>query len=97
MTVGEVLVVDDSPQSLEIISTLLTSRGLTVRVAEREVVPHLVRLLVDRGLSVYGAAAKAPTLEDVYFAVEARIAASEGRPAPAPTADLLSTPVGSFS
>ena len=71
--------------------------GLTVRVAEREVVPHLVRLLVDRGLSVYGAAAKAPTLEDVYFAVEARIAASEGRPAPAPTGDLVTTPVGSFS
>jgi ABC-2 type transport system ATP-binding protein len=56
--------------------------GAVVRVAERAVVPHLVQLLVERGLSVYGASAKAPTLEDVYFAVEARIAASEGRPAP---------------
>jgi len=49
-----------------------------VRVDDREVVPHLVRLLVERGVHVYGARAKAPTLEDVYFAVEARIAA--GRP-----------------
>ena len=80
-----VLVVADAPD------------GLTVRVAERDVVPHLVRLLVDRGLSVYGAAAQAPSLEDVYFAVEARIAASEGRPTPAPTGELLTTPVGSFS
>ena len=80
-----VLVVADAPD------------GLTVRVAERDVVPHLVRLLVERGISVYGASAHAPTLEDVYFAVEARIAASEGRPAPTPAADLLTTPVGSFS
>ena len=80
-----VLVVADAPD------------GLTVRVAERDVVPHLVRLLVERGLSVYGATARPPTLEDVYFAVEARIAASEGRPAPPPTADLLTSPVGSRS
>jgi hypothetical protein len=64
-----------------------------VRVTERAVVPHLVRLLVERGLPVYGASAKAPTLEDVYFAVEARIAAAEGRPATPPTLPVLSTPV----
>jgi ABC-2 type transport system ATP-binding protein len=52
--------------------------GALVRVAERAVLPHLVRLLVDRGLSVYGATAKAPSLEDVYFAVEERIAAAAG-------------------
>ena len=52
-----------------------------MRVADREVVPHLVRLLVERGVHVYGARAKTPTLEDVYFAVEARIAASSPPPA----------------
>jgi hypothetical protein len=35
----------------------------------------VVRILVQRGVHVYGAQAKTPTLEDVYFAVEARIAA----------------------
>jgi ABC-2 type transport system ATP-binding protein len=52
-----------------------TADGALVRVEDREVVPHLVRLLVERGVPVYGARAKDPTLEDVYFAVEARIAA----------------------
>ena len=51
-----------------------TPDGALVRVDDREVVPHLVRLLVERGVHVYGAQAKTPTLEDVYFAVEARIA-----------------------
>jgi hypothetical protein len=54
-----------------------------VRVTERAVVPHLVRLLVERGVEVFGAQAKAPTLEDVYFAVEARIASSEDGAEPA--------------
>ena len=53
--------------------------GAVVRVAGREVVPEVVRALVERGRPVYGATAAAPTLEDVYFAVEARIAAAEGR------------------
>jgi ABC-2 type transport system ATP-binding protein len=66
--------------------------GLLVRVADRDVVPNLVRALVERGVAVYGASAQAPTLEDVYFAVEARIAAAEGRVA-APTMDVLSAPV----
>jgi ABC-2 type transport system ATP-binding protein len=61
--------------------------GAVVRVAERAVVPHLVQLLVERGLPVYGARAKAPTLEDVYFAIEERIAAAEGRPAVPPALD----------
>ncbi len=67
--------------------------GAVVRVAERAVVPHLVQLLVERGLAVYGASAHAPTLEDVYFAVEARIAATEGRPATPPPLEVLSTSV----
>ena len=77
-----VLVVADSPM------------GLVVRVSDREVVPHLVRRLVEGGVPVYGASAKAPTLEDVYFAVEARIAAAEGRPVVPPSNDVLSAPVG---
>jgi hypothetical protein len=57
--------------------------GAVVRVAGRDVVPQVVRSLVEHGLSVFGATAEAPTLEDIYFAVEARIAAAEGRiPAP---------------
>jgi hypothetical protein len=67
--------------------------GAVVRVTERAIVASLVQLLVERGLPVYGASAKNPTLEDVYFAVEARIAASEGRSAVAPTLSVLSTPV----
>jgi ABC-2 type transport system ATP-binding protein len=66
--------------------------GAVVRVAERAVVPHLVQLLVERGLSVYGAAAKPPTLEDIYFAVEAQIASAEGRPTTAPPATVVSDP-----
>jgi len=77
-----VLVVADAPT------------GLVVRVTDREVVPHLVRRLVEGGVPVYGAAAKPPTLEDVYFAVEARIAATEGRATTPTSADLLSAPVG---
>jgi len=62
-----------------------TREGALVRVADRDVVPHIVRLLVERGMHVYGAQAKTPTLEDVYFAVEARIAAGAAAPpAPAP-------------
>jgi hypothetical protein len=60
-----------------------TQDGALVRVADRDVVPHLVRVLVERGVQVYGAQAKTPTLEDVYFAVEARIAAGGGPTLPA--------------
>jgi hypothetical protein len=71
------------------------SNGLVVRVADRDVVPRLVQALVERGVPVFGASAHAPTLEDVYFAVEARIAASEGR-VPVPI-DLLGDPVDVLS
>jgi ABC-2 type transport system ATP-binding protein len=52
-----------------------TATGALARVEGRGVVPELVRLLVARGVEVFAAQAQAPTLEDVYFAVEARIAA----------------------
>jgi ABC-2 type transport system ATP-binding protein len=78
-----VLVVADSPG------------GVTVRVAERDVVPHLVRRLVERGVSVYGATAKPPSLEDVYFAIEARIAAGQVGPTPTAAPGPPVTTVGS--
>jgi ABC-2 type transport system ATP-binding protein len=67
--------------------------GATVRLATREDLPAVVKAVVDRGLSVYGASARTPSLEDVYFAVEARIAAAEGRRAPS-ASELLSGAVG---
>jgi ABC-2 type transport system ATP-binding protein len=72
-----------------------TPDGLLVRVTERDVMPHLVRLLVERGLSVYGADAKPPTLEDVYFAVEARLLAAESDAVQASGA--ATEPVGSLT
>jgi ABC-2 type transport system ATP-binding protein len=60
-----------------------TPDGALVRVESRDVVPQLVRVLVERGVEVFGARAKQPTLEDVYFAIEARIAA-ERSPTPVP-------------
>ena len=71
-----------------------TPTGIAVRVVERDVVPHLVRRLVEEGLPVFGATAKAPTLEDVYFAVEARISAAKAAPSSAPHDDLDVTPLG---
>jgi ABC-2 type transport system ATP-binding protein len=67
--------------------------GAVVRVDDRRIVPHVVRVLVERGLAVYGATASAPTLEDIYFAVEAKIAAAEGvlPAAPDPT-DAMAPP-----
>jgi ABC-2 type transport system ATP-binding protein len=47
--------------------------GAEVRVTERSVVPHLVAELIGHGLEVFGVTPRPPTLEDVYFAVEARI------------------------
>jgi ABC-2 type transport system ATP-binding protein len=44
----------------------------------REVLARAVATVVGRGLPVYGAALHRPTLEDVYFAIEQRIAAEEG-------------------
>ena len=69
--------------------------GAAVRLTSRDDLPAVVKAVVDRGLPVYGASAKVPSLEDVYFAVEARIAAAEGRDGRAPSAmDVLSGAVG---
>jgi ABC-2 type transport system ATP-binding protein len=54
-----------------------TPTGMVVRVADREVLPRLVAHLVERGVPVYASSPRPPTLEDVYFAVEAQISAGE--------------------
>jgi ABC-2 type transport system ATP-binding protein len=68
--------------------------GAVVRLERREDVPTIVRALVERGTSVYGVSARPPSLEDVYFAVEARIAAAEGRVRPAERGPLLGATTG---
>ncbi len=50
--------------------------GASVRVEDRSVVPRVVAALVGAGRDVYGAVPRPPTLEDVYFAIEARRAAA---------------------
>jgi ABC-2 type transport system ATP-binding protein len=63
--------------------------GAVIRVADRAVLPVVVRTLVEAGLPVYAADARPPSLEDVYFAVEARIAATEGRDRAPRATDVL--------
>ena len=47
------------------------AEGARVRVAGRDAVPPLVAGLVARQVAVYGAVPRPPTLEDVYFALQA--------------------------
>jgi ABC-2 type transport system ATP-binding protein len=55
--------------------------GAALRVASRDVAPALVRELVARGVDLYGATLVPDSLEQIYFAIEARIAAAAGAPA----------------
>jgi len=57
--------------------------GLRLRVEHRGVVPAVVGRLVESGADVYAAVPRPPTLEDVYFEIEARRAAA-GLPAQSP-------------
>jgi len=52
--------------------------GARLRIRDRDVLPHVVADLVRRDIDVFGAQAHPPTLEDVYFEIEARILAEEG-------------------
>ncbi len=52
--------------------------GVRLVLDDREVLPRVVAVAVSRGLPVFGAATRRPTLEDVYFAIERRIAEEEG-------------------
>jgi ABC-2 type transport system ATP-binding protein len=47
--------------------------GLRVVVEDRDAVPHLSAALAARGVGLYGVTPRPPTLEDVYFAIEAGI------------------------
>ena len=53
-------------------------QGAHLRVVDREVLPRIVAVMVGRGTPVYEVASRAPNLEDVYFAIEARILAEHG-------------------
>jgi len=74
--------------------------GARLVLDDRDALPRAVAAAVDRGVPVYGAATRKPTLEDVYFAIERRIAEEEGelgtdgftspRPTGAPTSDSQS-------
>jgi ABC-2 type transport system ATP-binding protein len=52
--------------------------GAVLRVDDREALPQVVARLVRAGAPVYAAVPRPPTLEDVYFEIEARRAASAG-------------------
>jgi ABC-2 type transport system ATP-binding protein len=52
--------------------------GARLEVSHRDVLARAVRVLVESGVDVYAATPRPHTLEDVYFAIEARIAAETG-------------------
>ncbi|MGY6502651.1 MAG: ABC transporter ATP-binding protein [Acidimicrobiales bacterium] len=56
-------------------SATATAAGARVVVADREVLPRVVAALVTADATVYAAVPAPPTLEDIYFAIEAEIAA----------------------
>ncbi len=56
-----------------VLSAEATPDGARLRVADRDRVPRLVAGLVARAVDVYGATLHPDTLEQVYFAIEARI------------------------
>lgn len=56
-----------------------SASGARVVVAERAALPHLVASLVAASIEVFAVTPRPPTLEDIYFAIEAEIAA-EARP-----------------
>jgi ABC-2 type transport system ATP-binding protein len=55
-------------------SAAATTDGARVHVHDRDVLAAVVATLVGREIPVYGAIPHRPTLEDVYFAIEERIA-----------------------
>ena len=58
--------------------------GARIEIGHRDVLARVVRVLVEAGIEVYAATPRPHTLEDVYFAVEAQIAAEAGlAPTPA--------------
>jgi ABC-2 type transport system ATP-binding protein len=66
-----------------VLQAMATPEGARVHVLDRDTLPVVVRVLVDRGIDVFAAVPRPPTLEDVYFAIEARIQAGTHAGAPA--------------
>jgi ABC-2 type transport system ATP-binding protein len=60
--------------------------GAVVTVDDRSHLPGVNRALVAAAVDVFATRPRPPTLEDVYFAIEARAAAASGPPGEVPTA-----------
>ncbi len=60
-----------------VVDTGASPVGLRVVVEGRDAVPALTAALTARGLAVYAVTPRPPTLEDVYFAIEARHAGEQ--------------------
>jgi ABC-2 type transport system ATP-binding protein len=66
-----------------VLDAAASAEGVRLRLADRGALPSVVAHLVHEGADVYAAVPRPPTLEDVYFAIEARRAAERGAlPAP---------------
>jgi ABC-2 type transport system ATP-binding protein len=61
-----------------VLSARVEADGIALRVDDRAVLPAVVARVVQAGADVYAAVPRPPTLEDVYFEIEARRAASVG-------------------
>ncbi len=57
-----------------VVQCIPVERGMLARVTNRDAVPALVAACVSAGESVYAAEPRQPSLEDVYFEIEARSA-----------------------
>jgi len=71
-------VVEAARRQPGVLDAVPDAAGLRLRVEGREVVPRVVGALVAAGAEVFAAVPRPPTLEDVYFAIEARRAAEAG-------------------
>jgi ABC-2 type transport system ATP-binding protein len=63
-----------------VLAAVPSPSGVTLRVEDRSALPRVVAALVAAGADVYAAVPRPPTLEDVYFEIEARRAAAAGLP-----------------
>ncbi len=61
---------------------MTSPRGLRLVVEDRNALPRLVAELARAGVAVYAVTPRPPTLEDIYFAIEAEIIAENGAIAP---------------
>jgi len=58
-----------------VLSAAAAPAGLRMSVVDRDVVPRVVATLVSKEIPVYAAVPEPPTLEDVYFEIQDRLAA----------------------